>query len=189
MMKQTVRDEQGGHAAGLLAGRPAPSLAGWYANIIAPQRAVVLQAVAQRQWQVRLCAGLSGFRPRLQILACHFWLGAGVDLEYASLAAAARDDYERALLELVYGQLLISGRLRRALPHLQTGFTLAAAYLAAADYFRLVRRHELLRCIALRDTPAPARNLEALLAEAAVIEQLRAGECRRDGHTHHDTVG
>ena len=188
-MKQAVRDDQGGNTAGLLAGPTPPSLAGWYGNILAPQQAVVLQAVAQRQWQVRLCAGRSGFRPRLQQLVCHFWLDAGVDLEYASLAAAAGDDYERALLELVCGQLLITVRLRRALPHLQAGFSLAAEYLDAADYFRLVRRHELLRYIALRETPAPARNLEVLLAEAAVIEQLRAGECRRDEHTHHDTAG
>jgi hypothetical protein len=189
MMKQTVRDEQGRNAAGLLAGRPQLSLAGWYANIIAPQQAAVLLAAAQSQWQVRLCAGRSGFGPRLQQLICHFWLGGGIDLEYASLAAAAGNDCERALLELVCGQLLISGKLRRALPHLQAGFSLAAEYLEAADYFHLVRRHELLRYIALRETPAPARNLEALLAEAAVIERLRVGEGRRDGHTHHDTVG
>jgi hypothetical protein len=189
LMKRAVGGVHEARAASLLSGRRPPSLAGWYGDILTREQATGLQAAAQRVLQHRLCEGRPGFRPRLLQLICGFWLEAEVDLAYGSLAATAGNEYDRALLELVFGQLLISRKCRRALPHLQAGFRLAAGHLVPADYFRLVRRHELLVYIGLRDSPAPAQRLETLLAEAAVIERLRARDGRHYEHMPHDIVG
>jgi hypothetical protein len=188
-MKPAVSGVDNGQVASLVEEWPLPSLAGWYGNSLTHRQATALQAAAQRLLCDRLRQGRAGFRPRLLQLVCRFWLGSAVELEYASLAAAAGNDYERALLELVFGQLLISRKCRRALPHLQAGFNLAAGYLEPADYFRLLRRHELLGYLGLGDGLAPARNLAVLLTEAAVIERLRSGEGRQFESTHRDTVG
>jgi hypothetical protein len=93
------------------------------------------------------------------------------------------------LLELVYGQLLISRKLQPATIHLEQGFMRAACYLDSGDYLRLLRRHELLGYLVLTDTPADPQPLDALLSEAAVIRRLRENTGRRNENDHHDTVG
>ena len=94
------------------------------------------------------------------------------------------------MLEMVYGQLLLSRRQWPALQHLDRGFSLAAGYLEATDYFLLVRRHDLLRHIPLADAPVVPHGLQALLAEAAVIRQLQGTAGRHPcSVSHHDTLG
>jgi hypothetical protein len=116
-------------------------------------------------------------------------MGVCISLEYRQLVVSATAKRDRALLELVFGQLLMSRKQQPALRHLDAGFRLAAGYLEAGDYFLLVRRHELLRHIPLSGETAAPRGLQSLLAEAAVIRQLRGAERYACGVSHHDTVG
>jgi hypothetical protein len=122
-------------------------------------------------------------------LVCHFQGRGDVGLEYEKLQAATGDRVERALLELVFGQLLLSRKQAGAHQHLADGFALAVDYLASADYFGLLRQHELLACLPLSETPSVPRDLKSLLAEAGVIKQLQAGECIHYRQAHNDTVG
>jgi hypothetical protein len=165
------------------------SLADWYATPLVPAAAGALLRVTQRVIQSRLRSG--GPRLPLQVLLqiARFSL----EGPSAPLAAIPLDPpptaREAALQELVYGQLLVSRKLRPAPAHLARGFRLAAPLLETPEYFRLVREHELLACLPLSDTPAAARDLPVLLNEAAVIRRLQRGDRRRPAWPHLDTLG
>lgn len=162
------------------------SLADWYATPLAPVTAGAVLAAAQRALQSRLCAGAS--RAPLQVLVqiCGFWLD-GLPEERGT--ASTTDAREAALRELVRGQLLASRKLAPAPAHLARGFRLAAPLLDTADYFRLLREHELLAGLPYSGRPAPAQDLPALLNEAAVIRRLQCGDRRRPVWPHLDTLG
>jgi hypothetical protein len=178
-----------GHpAAGLLCPQR-PSLAGWYAGPATGGELGRLQQAAEAGLRVRLCEGRSSFRPQLLRLVCRHLAGTDIEPGYRHLLASVHDARDSALLELVYGQLLISCKLQPAMVHLERGFLRAAGYLGSADYFRLVRRHELLGYLVLGENPAGPQPLDALLSEAAVIRRLRANDGRLFGKAHHDTVG
>ena len=175
-------------AASLLLQRP-PSLAAWYADPLVQGMAEELQAGAEQALQARLRAGTACFQLRVLQLVCDFWLAKAITLEYRLLLDAALDARELALLELVHGQLLVSCKYRQAQQHMERGFALAVPLLDAADYFHLVRRHELLGYLCMSDTPSQPRSLGALLAEAAVIRRLQQGTGRKHCCAHMDTVG
>jgi hypothetical protein len=121
-------------------------------------------------------------------MICHHWLPSGSALDYRQLSALACDDSERALVELVYGQLLISGKRSPARQHLARGFSLAARHLDT-DYLLLLRRHALLEYLPLSESPVVAQDLQSLLKEAAVISRLRWNERRVHKSSHRDTLG
>lgn len=175
-------------AASLLGQQP-PSLAAWYADPLAQGAAEELHASAEQAVQARLRAGAPCFQLRVLQLVCHFWLAQTIALEYERLCVSAAGGCEPALLELVYGQLLASCRDRQAHRHLERGFALAAPQLNAADYFRLVRRHELLGYLYMSETSLLPQALDALLAEAAVIRRLQQGTGKPYRSAHTDTVG
>ncbi|HAJ91870.1 MAG TPA: hypothetical protein DCO71_04500 [Gammaproteobacteria bacterium] len=185
-MKQTVTDRES--AAGLLRGQR-PLLSAWYGNPLSRYSEANLLVAAQCELQARLRVAAPCFQCHVLQLVCNFQGHVDVRLKYEKLQAAARDTFERALLELVYGQLLMSCKQAGALRHLADGFALAAHDLASADYFQLLRRHELLAYLPLSDAPSLPQNLGSLLAEAAVIGQLQAGEVIPYQQTHMDTVG
>jgi len=166
-----------------------PSLAGWYADPIGTPAARALLDAAQRQLQTCLRQGDRCFPLHLLSMICHYWMHSDCAFEYRQLSALADDDKKLALLELVYGQLMISRKRLPARQHLARGFSLAARYLDTAEYFLVVRRHELLACLALSGLPALPRNLQSLLTEAAVIRRLREGVQRSYQNTHCDTLG
>jgi hypothetical protein len=175
-------------AATLLSARvPDPAL--WYGDPLGRQHASGLQRAAQAELHSRLCRGESSFSLHVLRLVCAYRMASGSSLEYEQLVVQAREDNERALLELVYGQLLISCKLLPANRHLARGFQLAAGLLAPAEYFCLLRRHELLGLLPLSDIPVPPLKLVALLREATVIERLRQADYLRHDNTHTDTVG
>jgi len=176
-------------AAASLLGRERPSLAGWYADPPAQGVAEALHAGAEQALQARLRAGEPGFQLRVLQLVCNFWLAEAITLEYRRLLDVAADARELALLELVHGQLLVSCKSWQAQQHLERGFALAVPLLEAADYFHLVRRHELLGYLCMSDTPSLPQTLDALLAEAAVIRRLQQGTGRQHYCAHLDTVG
>lgn len=176
-------------ATALLGGRPV-SLADWYGDPLSSAGAGALLREAERALHTRLRRGGSCFPLHLLQLICRHWLGADAGLYYRQLAATIADSRETALLELSYGQLLISRRLRRAMAHLEKGFGLAVHQLGAAEYFRVVRRHEALGCLRLGDAPYPPQPLDSLLVEAAVIRCLRGKTLHRTDHAQHrDTLG
>ena len=186
--KQTVMTPVMCSAAELL--KPAwPSLTGWYADPIAVPAALALLDRTQRRLQARLCRGGRCFPLHVLRMICHHWLPSGSALDHGQLSALASDDRERALVELVYGQLLISGKRLPARQHLARGFSLAARQLDTVDYFMLLRRHELLNCLPLSGSPVVAQDLSSLLKEAAVIARLQGNERRVHDSPHSDTLG
>lgn len=167
-------------------------LAGWYAQPLTAAAAAALQAEAARQVQSILTEGTAPASTRLPAarlaeLIAGFWLNRAVALDYRSLIATYPPQ-SSALIELVYGQLLISCKLKGAFDHLARGFALAVPRLAPADYFVLLRRHELLRALSLHEQPSPAQTLADLLTEARVIRRLQPAG-RPGGGKHDDTTG
>ncbi len=109
-----------------------PSLACWYADPRDAQAAQALLEVTQRRLQIRRCRGGRCFPLHVLRLICHYWLDRDCTLEYEQLSILYGDDRDLALLELVYGQLLISRKCLPALQHLERGFSLAARHLDCA---------------------------------------------------------
>lgn len=161
---------------------------GWYATPLAPEAAMVLHAQARQAAQRALAAGSQPLAPRLAELVAGFWLGRTVTLDYRSLIAT-RPPESQALVELIYGQLLISRKLADALEHLDRGFMLAVPQLAPGEYFTLLRRHETLRALPLRTTASAPQTLADLLTEARVIRRLQPAGRRPTVHPHDDTLG
>lgn len=163
--------------------------AGWYATPLSGEAAAALAQAAHRAAQRALAAGGDAWRPRLGGLIAQYWSGRPVELDYRSLTATA-PQVARPLVELVYGQLLISRKRRGALRHLDRGFALQAPTLSPADYFALLKRHELLRVLALTDVDAGPFDLPELLVEARVIRRLRrGGRGSLAPPSHDDTLG
>ena len=165
--------------------------AGWYAQPLTATAAAGLHAAARRSVQSALAGGAArgqSLAARLAELIAAFWLGRAVALDYRSLIATHPPEVV-ALVELIYGQLLISCKLAGALEHLERGFTLAVPQLAPADYFALLRRHELLRALPLHRQPSAAQALPDLLIEARVIRRLQPAGWRPGGSPHDDTLG
>lgn len=129
---------------------------------------------------------------KLQAMQARFWLGGDIRDEYQMLKpVVARSAHGRALLELIYGQLLISRRLTLGKQHLDKGFSLAANLFTAGDYLEVMNRHRLLRQLPLSDIPVKAEPLAALLTIAKVIERMRSPENSRTTYVHDpkDTYG
>lgn len=170
-------------------GEPQASLVAWYGEPLDAGDAAHQYAGTEKALMHRLCAGLPVFQWQIMQLLCHYWMDISILLEYRQLTALATGKRDRALLELVYGQLLLSRRRKPALQHLDHGFRLAAGYLEAADYFLLVRRHDLLRYLPLSDAGFAPQDLQSLLAEAAVIRQLQGARRHTCSESHYDTLG
>jgi hypothetical protein len=187
-LKQAVM-HPGQSAAGELLKPGRASLTGWYGDPLTAASARALLVRTQRRLQSRLCRGGRCFSLHVLSMICHHWLQSACELDYRQLVTLACDDGERALVELVYGQLLISVKRLPARQHLARGFMLAAPQLDTADYFFLLRRHELLEHLPLSEMPVAAQDLRLLLQQAAVIRRLRVGERRAVRDSHHDTLG
>ncbi|MFA7592260.1 MAG: hypothetical protein WCY26_00810 [Thiohalobacteraceae bacterium] len=163
--------------------------AGWYATPMSAAAAATFSQAAQRAAQRALVAGGDVWRARLGELVGHYWSGQPVELGYQSLMATAPQD-ARPLVELVYGQLLVSRKRHGALQHLDRGFAMLTALLRPADYFALLKRHELLRLLVLTEAGSSPLDLTDLLLEAKVIRRLRrGGRGRMQKPSHDDTVG
>lgn len=165
-----------------------PPLAGWYATPLAASRAAELLALSRQAIQRALADSASADLPRLAQVIAGFWLGHVVEHDYRSLAATLAPE-RRALLELIYGQLLISRKCAGALEHLRRGFALATPGLAPADYFALLRRHELLQALVLSPRGVAAQTLADLLNEARIVRRFAHGRGAPPGHSPDDTLG
>lgn len=148
------------------------SLGGWFAEPLSHDQARALRASAHRRLQRAYATGGDGFAGQVQELVAAFWLDGAVEHRYAVLARAA-NGWQAALLELIHGQLLASRGMHPAPAHLDAGFAAAKGFLSAGDYFRVMRRHDLLRLLPVSLQPGPARTLDELLLQARVIKRLR----------------
>lgn len=164
----------------------------WYADPLSPDQARQLLEQSEKREAIRKRHGGNTLTCRMQKMIATFWLDGDIHDAYRMLKpAAARSAHGRALLELVYGQLLLSRQQKDGLPHLEKGFRLAANLFAAGDYLEVMNRHRLLRQLPLYDAPAAAEALEALLVSAQVIERMKQADNTRQPYRHDpkDTYG
>lgn len=149
-----------------------------------------LQIQARQRLQLSMTQGTNALVPRLADMIAGFCLGRDVSHDHRSLMATLPET-QRAMVEMVYGQLLMSCKRSAALAHLERGFERATAALAPEAYFVLLRRHNQLRHLVLTIAGSAPQPLADLLQEARVIQRLRTGGyIRRDPRiSHDDTVG
>lgn len=164
------------------------SLAAWYAQPLDAKAAQGLlrevHGIQQQAHRARTACSACPFHE----MVARYWLGRSIEGAYEHLMHSGNAGRRRALAELISGQLLMSRRVRGAMERLRNGFYLAGPYLAAADYFQVLKRHELLAVLPLLPQPAPAQSLDALLREARVILQLQ-GPARRPPGDRGDLIG
>lgn len=164
----------------------------WYADPLSPNEAMQLLVRCEERERERKRHRGNTLTCKLQAMLARFWLGGDIRDEYLMLKpAVARSAHARALLELIYGQLLISRRLAEGMKHLDIGFRLASNLFTAGDYLDVMNRHRLLRQLPLSDNPAKAEALDVLLTMARVIERMRQPENFRTAYRHDpkDTYG
>jgi hypothetical protein len=166
------------------------SLASWFAVPLGIEQA---QAAAL-EIQQRLLTGryeqMAPFNFRLAEIIFRYWAGYEVAANVKNFSALLQDKRERAMLALCYGQLLMVRKQVPAWDYLDHGFQLATHLLEPEDYFKVLKRHELLRQLPLQTAPSAAAPLDALLDEARIIARLK-GNGRRAGmagDAHQDTV-
>ena len=172
---------------------PRPSILGrWYADPLSPDQARKLLEQTEAREEKRKRHGGNTLTCKLQRMVALFWLGEDVNAYYHMLnPLAIRSPHGHALLELIYGQLLLSRHLNAGMRHLEKGFRLAANLFSAGDYLEVMNRHRLLRQLPLSDTPAHAETLEAMHTSAKVIERMKQTESTRQPYRHDpkDTYG
>jgi hypothetical protein len=166
------------------------SLACWLGDPLDETRARDLLELVRERIRRGRNSALELFSLRLAELIGRFWTGGDVEAAYETLSALPGEDRQLALLELCYGQLFMARRQQPAWQHLDRGFQLAAHLLEAEDYFRVLRRHELLRQIPLQSAPGAAAALDVLLREARVIARLRGTGVQHEplAGEHRDTL-
>ena len=167
------------------------ALGDWYADPLAYPEALAARQRAHRALQLACTAGGDRFHVHLQAFIADYWLGRSVSATHRSLAISATNESWRALADLAYGQLLMSCKCSGAYDCLESGFTRAAKLFEAREYFRVLKRHTLLRSIVLADKPAPPQGLASLLEGARIISRLANanGTSRNIPWSSEDTVG
>jgi len=156
------------------------SLADWYGDPLDTGQADQWAKQLQSRSRNLRSPVQARFRDRLAELVARYWSARDAEMSYHSLAAAANDDFERALLELCYGQLLMARKQKAARKHLGAGFSLAAHLLSPDDYFRVMKRHQVLAVIPSSDFAAEPSALDVLLKEAGVIGELVGSDTQRN---------
>ena len=73
----------------------------------------------------------------------------------------------------------MSRQLEGAMAHLERAFMLGRDLFSPADYFRIMKRHQLLDLIPLSKPPATPRTLHELLTSAAVMREFDKRQQRR----------
>jgi hypothetical protein len=175
----------------LLSGQPV-SLAGWFAEPLTAQQAADGLARIRQLTRSTVSGEQSRSAAQVAEMIVRYWLGHDIAAAYQNTLAPLRRRHERALLKLCYGQLLLARKVDSAWQYLDSGFELAANILQAEEYFLVLKRHQLLRALALSAKPSSPMRLNELLDEAEVIRRLtggRGGTHRLPvGPTHHDTT-
>ena len=170
-----------------------PSILGrWYAEPQTFTEANQHYAAANHRLERRLRHGGGTLCCRLQLMCAKFWLDKEISNDYQGLLhPASRTPHGRALLELVYGQLLMTRQLAGAGEHLERGFNLATHLFTASDYFTVMNRHRRLRHLPLTNHSSSPSSLKHLLVTAQVIERMEQPEKKRGEYKfdNRDTYG
>lgn len=159
------------------------SLGRWYADPCTETEAqAALARIAAREQRLHR-RGRSSFTLKLAAMLARAALGQDVEQDYLRLSAlAARHcTRARALVELIYGQVLITRRRPGAMAHLDQGFALARHLFAPGDYFLVLKRHTALAL--LPPAELPPEPLETLLTTADVMAHMGM----RHHRPHHDS--
>lgn len=165
-------------------------LAQWHAAPLEPAQARTLLAALPPPDPRRPGREGADFARQQRLLVLRWWAQEPADGLFETVRAAVAYQPERAALwALTFGQLHLACRLEGAWTHLDAGFRLASPLLAADDYFRVLRRHQLLRPLVLVPAPQPALNLAELLAVARVTARLTGRPRRRYSSDPVDTTG
>jgi len=146
------------------------NLADWHADPISPADAEV--KLLQIRELIRHSAQSDNFNLRLQEIIARFWLGREIHGDVAQLLAQCRILVSEAWVHSIYGQLLMSHKLKGAFEQLQIGFNKAANYYSASDYLKVMKRQEILSYIVETESGGVACSLEMLLAEGNIIKKL-----------------
>lgn len=159
------------------------TLAAWHAKPLNQAQAQQLFDDVQQQRKQAVLGGEQCVLCQTHEFIAQFWLGKSVlnSLELAVQIEA--DQAQRALLLLVYGQLLLACKLKAAFEFLDRGLQEAALLLSPTDYFRVVNRHELLSVLPLfSESRAPA-DISSLENEARILLRLKQGKPRLTGNS------
>ncbi len=163
-------------------------LSAWHAEPLEAEAAGHCLLELRRNTLAARFPALPGPDSEVMEMILSFWMGRSLESFRERLLKLAENERRQALVELVYGQLLLSRRTLGAWTHLDRGLQLASSLLAPSDYFVILRRHQALRDLPLNAEPLPPQPLERLLREAAVARRLKGGSepppARRQ-----DTVG
>jgi hypothetical protein len=167
----------------------AQALSAWYANPLSVNEAE--QQLCDVRDKLRQPQDSHYLHSRVQEVIARYWLGRDISADIENLQTICKDNHCRALIKLVYGQLLISRKRQGAMDYLQQGFRQAANLFHASEYLEVMRRHERLKHLVLNEQAAEGRSLEDLLKEADVIMKLKG---KKDYHCdvrgdRGDTVG
>ncbi len=168
-----------------------PSLQAWYADPLPAARVRPLLETVRAHRLRKSSAPGKPFALALQEWLGRFWLGRATDADYHSVRSQAENARDRALVELIRGQLSMSRKLSGAMQQLDAGLALAADLLEARQYLVVLKRHEVLRHLALSAQPALAQDLASLLCEARVQLRLKRsmGRTQRHPSDPYDTFG
>jgi len=110
---------------------------------------------------------------RIEEVIARYWLGREVKGDVENYQASYQEEAHRALITMIYGQLLMSKKREGAMGYLDEGFRLATSHFLGAGYLEVMRRHDQLRHIVLTSRPVPGLSLNELLQEAGVIKKLK----------------
>jgi len=145
-------------------------LAAWHAEPL-PER-----AAQTRLAQLRTA---TAWNERLEVLRLRLILGLPADMQRDVLLGEAKDELQRAAVELLTGQIMLAQRRQGAWVWLDAAEKKLAHHLPGAGYLELLRRHATLRPLALFAEPRPIRSLNELRAIAAATA-LFASQTRKE---------
>lgn len=126
---------------------------------------------------------------RLEALRQRLMLGLPAEMQREVLFNEATDDFQRAAVELITGQVMLARRLKGAWAWLDVAEKRLAHCLSGPGYLEVLRRHAVLRALTLFDQPKDIRPLEALLAIAAATSQLEGIKRPDYAGDQRDTLG
>jgi len=163
----------------------------WYGEPLTRYQTEQLTLFSRQKQKQALFNGDECLSFQLKEMIARFFMNRDINIEYSNLVKTTREDKKIALIELVFGQLLMSKKIDTAMLHLDKGFQIAQKYLNATDYFSILKRHELLGVLKLDNKPSEPKSLSSLLVEASIIKQFetRNGSGKSYTGNPHDTLG
>ena len=146
------------------------NLADWHAEPVSAADAEI--RLLQIRELIRHSVQSDNFNLRLQEVIARFWLGREIHGDVEQLLAQYQSVVSEAWVHSIYGQLLMSHKLKGAFEQLQLGFNKASNYYSARGYLKVLKRQEILSYIVETESGGAPCSLEMLLAEGNIIKKL-----------------